>query len=181
MQAGYDGLLRDKTQPRASHHSGRISPSVLWRSPRLIRPPRRPTGLLLWRSRTSASSVLRICPARLTVKPAAPPAVFGAKTSEPRFSALRSRDSSCGPTRVTQRALYAEAERLLRRLLTVDERNAGLFQRIFYFEVRFCSIRSSLFPLLCYPKAEPAQFVIINEFEFQPLRMLSGFRTMVET
>ena len=47
MQAGYDGLLRDKTRPRASHHSGRISPSVLWRSPRLIRPPRRPTGLLL--------------------------------------------------------------------------------------------------------------------------------------
>src|SRR3954463_10136524 len=32
--------------PRASHHSGRISPSVLWCSPRLIRPPRRPTGLL---------------------------------------------------------------------------------------------------------------------------------------
>jgi hypothetical protein len=45
MQAGYDGLLRDKTRPRASHHSGRISPSVS--SPLLepIRPSRRPTGL----------------------------------------------------------------------------------------------------------------------------------------
>src|SRR6266566_3202561 len=48
MQAGYDGLLRViRHDPRASHHSGRTSPSVLWCSPRLIRPPRRPTGLLL--------------------------------------------------------------------------------------------------------------------------------------
>src|SRR3954464_14702063 len=47
MQAGYDGLLRDKTRPSRIPPLGRISPSVLWCSPRLLRPPRRPTGLLL--------------------------------------------------------------------------------------------------------------------------------------
>ena len=32
-----------KRDPRASRRSGRASPSALWRSPGLIRPPRRPT------------------------------------------------------------------------------------------------------------------------------------------
>ena len=40
MQAGYDGLLRDKTRP-----SRILSPSMSYRSAGPIRPSRRPTGL----------------------------------------------------------------------------------------------------------------------------------------
>jgi len=47
MQAGYDGLLRDKTRPSRIPPLGSDIAKRLWRSPGPIRPPRRPTGLLL--------------------------------------------------------------------------------------------------------------------------------------